>query len=177
MAHRLSPRARADIDDIAYYVAVESGSLELVGRVPLTVNRDGLVIGTNAILIQQVDGQLKITSIVVPRPDSDADLAPVAHPQDPRRVGIRIGPRPTQVAGSLAPGATDTDMVWIPKGMMLEVRLERVPNRAAVVRGDACRDGSTAQPEGRRWGPRRQRAGFGRRRLPHRCGTDPVRRA
>ena len=32
MAHRLSPRAQADIDEIAYYVAVESGSLETADR-------------------------------------------------------------------------------------------------------------------------------------------------
>ena len=32
MAHSLSPRARSDIDDIAYYVSVESGSLETADR-------------------------------------------------------------------------------------------------------------------------------------------------
>jgi plasmid stabilization system protein ParE len=32
MGHRLSPRAQSDIDDIAYYVAVESGSLETADR-------------------------------------------------------------------------------------------------------------------------------------------------
>lgn len=32
MAHRLSPRAQSDIDDIAYYVSVESGSLETADR-------------------------------------------------------------------------------------------------------------------------------------------------
>jgi len=33
MAHRLSPQARADIDEIVYYVAIESGSLEIADRV------------------------------------------------------------------------------------------------------------------------------------------------
>ena len=32
MAHRLSPRAQADVDEIAYYVTVESGSLETADR-------------------------------------------------------------------------------------------------------------------------------------------------
>ncbi len=32
MAYRLSPRAQADIDEIAYYVAVESGNLETADR-------------------------------------------------------------------------------------------------------------------------------------------------
>jgi len=32
MAHRLSPRARADIDEIAYYVAMQSGSLDTADR-------------------------------------------------------------------------------------------------------------------------------------------------
>jgi toxin ParE1/3/4 len=32
MGLRLSPRARADVDEIAYYVAVQSGSLETADR-------------------------------------------------------------------------------------------------------------------------------------------------
>jgi hypothetical protein len=30
MAHRLAPQAAADLDDIWYYVAIESGSVELM---------------------------------------------------------------------------------------------------------------------------------------------------
>ena len=32
MSHRLAPQARTDIDDIAYYTFVESGSLEIADR-------------------------------------------------------------------------------------------------------------------------------------------------
>jgi toxin ParE1/3/4 len=32
MAHRLAPRAAADLDDIWYYVAKESGSIETANR-------------------------------------------------------------------------------------------------------------------------------------------------
>jgi toxin ParE1/3/4 len=32
MGHRLSPEARADVDEIAYYVAIESGNLETADR-------------------------------------------------------------------------------------------------------------------------------------------------
>jgi plasmid stabilization system protein ParE len=32
MAHRLSPTAEADLDDIWYYVAKESGSIEIADR-------------------------------------------------------------------------------------------------------------------------------------------------
>ena len=32
MGHRLAPQAQADIDDIAYYIFVESGSLEAADR-------------------------------------------------------------------------------------------------------------------------------------------------
>jgi plasmid stabilization system protein ParE len=33
MAYRLAKRAEADLDDIAYYIAMESGSLEVAERV------------------------------------------------------------------------------------------------------------------------------------------------
>ncbi len=45
MAHRLSPRARADIDEIAYYVAVESGSLEIADRLLESIYRRFLLLG------------------------------------------------------------------------------------------------------------------------------------
>ena len=32
MAYRLSPRAQADVDDIAHYIAVESGGLDTTDR-------------------------------------------------------------------------------------------------------------------------------------------------
>jgi plasmid stabilization system protein ParE len=32
MAHRLSPRAEAELDDIWYYIAKESGSNDVAGR-------------------------------------------------------------------------------------------------------------------------------------------------
>lgn len=37
MAHRLAPRAEADLDDIWYYVATESGSLETANRLIDTI--------------------------------------------------------------------------------------------------------------------------------------------
>jgi toxin ParE1/3/4 len=37
MAHRLAPRAAADLDDIWYYVATESSSLELADRLIDTI--------------------------------------------------------------------------------------------------------------------------------------------
>ena len=45
MAHRLSPRAQADIDDIAYYVALESGSLETADRLLESIYRRFLLLG------------------------------------------------------------------------------------------------------------------------------------
>lgn len=72
----------------------------------------------------------------------------VARLQNPRRIGIRIGPRPTQLPGALAAGATDVYLVWIPKGKMLEVRLERVQNRSAVVRVMHAGTGEPLDPRG-----------------------------
>ncbi len=45
MAHRLSPRAQSDIDDIAYYVSVESGSLETADRLIESIYSRFLLLG------------------------------------------------------------------------------------------------------------------------------------
>jgi len=45
MGHRLSPRARADIDDLAYHVAVESGSLETADRLLESIYQRFLLLG------------------------------------------------------------------------------------------------------------------------------------
>jgi len=117
------------------------------GREPITVNQNGVVIGNNAVFIQQVGGLLRITGITVPRPDGEVAAAPLASRQEPRRVGIRVGPRPTQLSGALAGGASDAFMVWIPKGKVLEVRLERIQNRVAVVRVRHSATGAPLNPK------------------------------
>lgn len=45
MAHRLSPHARADIDEIAYYVALEGGSLETADRLLESIYQRCLLLG------------------------------------------------------------------------------------------------------------------------------------
>jgi toxin ParE1/3/4 len=47
MGHRLSPQAQADIDDIAYYVFVESGSLEVADRLIEFIYLRFLLLGTH----------------------------------------------------------------------------------------------------------------------------------
>jgi hypothetical protein len=111
----------------------------------MTVNPEAVVIGNNAVVIKQVGDGLRIIGIIVPGPDAGAVPA-VASPREPRRVGIRIGPRPTQVSGALAAGATDAYIVWIPKGKVLEVRLERIQNRVAVVRVNHAATGAPLNP-------------------------------
>ena len=46
MAHRLSPQAQADIDDIAYYIFVESGSLETADRLIESIYGRFVLLGT-----------------------------------------------------------------------------------------------------------------------------------
>lgn len=45
MAHRLSPRAQADVDEIAYTVAVESGTFETADRLLESIYRRFLMLG------------------------------------------------------------------------------------------------------------------------------------
>ena len=47
MGHRLAPQAQADIDDIAYYVFVESGSLETADRLIESIATRFILLGTH----------------------------------------------------------------------------------------------------------------------------------
>ena len=87
------------------------------------------------VVVGHVGGRLGMTAIVVPRgTEAAANAASVtAAPALPRRIAIVIGPRPTRVSGALAGGGTDTYLVSVPKGKLLEVRLERVQEGAAVI--------------------------------------------
>ena len=90
----------------------------------------------NALVITLEDGRYRLTSITVPPHESGVGSTSPPHAtaaQEPRRIGVRAGPRPTQFAGALAPGVTDVYLLFVPKGQRLEVRLERV-GRAAMVR-------------------------------------------
>ena len=107
--------------------------------------------GTDFIVIGPVDGQLRITSIAVPR-DRDvvhpSTTPPVdtskggARKAEPRRVGIRVGPRPTQIPGLLPRDGTDSLILFLPKGKLVNVRLERVPPGVAVIRVVHARTGA-----------------------------------
>ena len=113
------------------------------GRTLVTVAPDRFVIGTNNIVIMPIDGSLRVTGIVVPEfVDTDitstdppaAALRRGARTQEPRRIAIRVGSRPTQIPGLLARNATDTFILYLPKGQLAGVRLERVPPGAAAIR-------------------------------------------
>jgi len=100
----------------------------------ITETPDGFTIGTNALAIARLSGQLKITAIVVPSVDGDlrsSGQSP-ARAGEPRRIGLRTGPAPTRFAGSIHSGATDSYLLFVPKGQLLDVRLERVRGEAVV---------------------------------------------
>lgn len=120
-------------------------------RAEMTVTQDGYVIGTNFIVFAPVDGQLRITSITVPHfadRGSPVVVPPVENPkgtarrQEPRRIAIRVGPRPTQIPGLLGRNTTDAFILFLPKGKLAEVRVARVPAGAAVLRVVHARTGA-----------------------------------
>ena len=120
-------------------------------RQEVSVTQDRFVIGTNEVVIEPVNGQLRITSITVPRLADGGGttvVPPVETPrgtvrkQEPRRIAIRVGPRPTQIPGLLSRDATDSFILYLPKGQLAGVRLERVPAGAAVIRVVHARSGA-----------------------------------
>lgn len=113
--------------------------------------RDAIVRGTDAVVIRQVNGELRITSIVVPAPagstgtpalPADAKIGDALRNPAPRRIAIRIGPRPTLVPGTLSRDTFDTFIVFLPKGRLASVRLERVPAGTAAIRVVHARTGA-----------------------------------
>jgi hypothetical protein len=102
----------------------------------ITETRDGFLVATNVVAITRRGAQLRITSIVVPPPDPQtrtASSTPAeAAPRAPRRIGLRAGPGPTRLAGLLAAGATDAYLVYVPKGQLLDARLQRGRSEAAL---------------------------------------------
>lgn len=121
------------------------------GRTLVTIAPDRFIIGTNDLVITSIDGVLRITGIVVPKfvdsgTTSTAQPTDVlrrnARPQEPRRIAIRVGSRPTQIPGLLARNATDIFILYLPKGQLAGVRLERVPPGAAAIRVVNARTGA-----------------------------------
>lgn len=105
--------------------------------------RESIARGLQDFTVEMVNGQPRITRITVPNVPAEAS-PPVAMPvkpsrgaalrAGPRRVSIRVGPRPTQIPGVLAQGGTDVLLLYLPKGKLASVRLERVPAGAAAIR-------------------------------------------
>jgi hypothetical protein len=111
----------------------------------------GSVLETEFIVVAPVEGQLRITSITVPHLAGGANAAVVppvdapestARKQETRRIAIRVGPRPTRIPGLLARDATDSLMLFLPKGKLASVRLERVRAGAAVIQVVHARTGA-----------------------------------
>jgi hypothetical protein len=112
---------------------------------------DAIARGSNGVTIEMVNGQWRITAITVPRPAA-GESAPVAPPgepatsgartPEPRRVAIRVGPRPTQIPGVLGRDATDSLLLYLPKGRLAGIRLERVPAGSAALRVVHARTGA-----------------------------------
>jgi hypothetical protein len=103
--------------------------------------RESIARGSQDVTIETIEGQPRITAITVPDMEASAPVGALVEPSrgiakktEPRRVSIRVGPRPTQIPGLLARGATDVLIVYLPKGRLASVRLERVPVGAAVIR-------------------------------------------
>ncbi len=120
-----------------------AGLLERYDDIFTPALRESLARGPGDVTVEMVDGQWRITAITVPRfaeevmsPAARGVEAPrgAARKEEPRRVAIRVGPRPTQIPGILARGATDMLILYLPKGRLASVRLERVPAGAAVIR-------------------------------------------
>ena len=116
--------------------------------------RDSIARRSPDVIVSVIDGQALITAVTVPPPaDSqlparppEATSATIRKPET-RRVAIRVGPRPTRIPGSLVRNGTDLLVLYLPKGRLAGIRLERVPAGAAVLR--VVHAGTGALLEGR----------------------------
>jgi hypothetical protein len=110
--------------------AVAAGAGEVVETT------EGFILPNQVLTFRSVGGQLRIVRVVVPKAmvademPKPATAGAVTH--ELRRIGVRAGPRPSQFAGSLAAGSTDTFLVFVQQGQLLDVRLQRGRNEAVV---------------------------------------------
>jgi hypothetical protein len=111
-------------------MAVASGAAAIV-ETP-----EGFTLPNQTLTITRVGGQLRISRIVVPPATADVGAAKPATsagaPREPRRIGVRAGPKPSQFAGSLASSGSDAYLVFVQKGQLLDVRLQRGRSEAVV---------------------------------------------
>jgi hypothetical protein len=105
------------------------------GATAVVETPEGFILPNQTVTIARVGGQLRISRIVVP-PASADDASSTATsrvaPRGPRRIGVRAGPKPSQFAGSLAAGGTDWYVVFVQRGQLLDVRLQRGRDEAIV---------------------------------------------
>ena len=85
-----------------------------------------------SLTIEVIDGRPRVTAITVPPAGTSASGAATADQRIARRIAVRGGPRPTRMAGSLSSGGVDTYLVFVQKGQLLQVRLDRGRTEAVV---------------------------------------------
>jgi hypothetical protein len=106
------------------------------GTAAVVETPEGFILPNQTLTITRVGGQLRISGIVVPPATADdASSSPAASraaPREPRRIGVRAGPKPSQFAGSLAAGGTDSYLVFVQRGQLLDVRLQRGRGEAVL---------------------------------------------
>jgi plasmid stabilization system protein ParE len=67
MAHRVAPQAEAELDSIWYYVANESGSIEIADRLIDSITERFLLLSRNPRLGRRRDEELRPACVVFPR--------------------------------------------------------------------------------------------------------------
>jgi len=99
------------------------------GPAAIRVNGGGVTFANGRIRAGDVGGALKITGIDVP-PATGAGAPP--NPP-PRKINVRRG-GDVQFAGRLYGDGVDTYVVTLPKGAVVQARIEQFPGRSAAVR-------------------------------------------
>jgi len=96
---------------------------------------EGFILPNQVLTMRAVGGQMRITGIVVPAAtiaDAPVRATTPGIPREPRRIGVRAGTKPSQFAGSLAAGSNDSFLVFVQKGQLLDVRLQRGRGEAVI---------------------------------------------
>ena len=98
--------------------------------------RDGIRLSADGVAIaglvsaSRAGSSWKVTRITVPARPRTSEAAVGARRAAARRVVV--GTRPVQLSGTLEPRATDSYVVWVERGRLLEIRILGVPARTIV---------------------------------------------
>lgn len=121
-------------------------TLSAIASADVRPNGETLIFGNSLLEASRAGDRFLITSMRLPVPAKGGASAAASSSTGPVALSIRVGGRPTQRAGNLAPGGKDVYLVRAGDQQLLEVRIDGVRGRDIVARILQASTGAAVDP-------------------------------